>query len=291
LQGRSDVETEKLLLCAFLGQHPVEAASLLERLPSSEAAEVLEDIDPEAAATALRRMAAPAAVACLVSLKRERAGAIVAGVPVEIASNLLRRMEPECRQAIVETLPSRTADALGVLLLHPENTAGALMDPLIQVLPEDITVGEALSLIQRFPRELYFYVYIVDRSHLLAGVLDIRELMLAAREETLSAIMRPVVAKLSPWADLKSIMAHPGWRDFDALPVVDESGLFLGAIRNRRIRDLERDLASAHEARGGIALLLNLGELYWSGLGQVVLDVAAAVTAGREQKKADAGGS
>jgi len=282
------VEAGRLLLLEFLDRRPIESAPLLESLRAEEAAGILAEIEPGIAAGVLRRMAPAAALASLKAMTRQKAAAIVAVLPFDIAANLIRRMALESRQAILDNLPARVAEAIGRLLVYPEDSVGALMDPRIQVLPKDITVGEALHIIQRSPENLYFYIYVVDRDQRLIGVLDIRELMLAAREDPLGAIMHAAVATLPPRARLKSILAHPGWHDFDALPVVDDSGRFLGALRNRRVRDLERRLAARGETGSGIDMLLSLGEMYWTGLSDLLFGVASAAASSARKNSADA---
>lgn len=273
------METERLLISEFLKLHPGDAARVIEGLPVHEAATLFEDLPPRSAAAVLRQMAPFTAVECLTLMARDRAGPLLGELPIEIAASLLRRMDATVQRSLISALPRRMAEAAQLLLRHSEDTAGAMMDPLVHVVPADITVEEAVSLVRRFAQNVYYYVYVVDRAHRLAGVLDIRELLLARPTDPVSAVMRVGVAKLPAGARLDSVVAHPGWREFDALPVVNEEGMFLGAIRNRTVRGLERERRRASAARGGAGAVFALSEAYWQGLRSLVDGVASVLAA------------
>jgi hypothetical protein len=69
--------------------------------------------------------------------------------------------------------------------------------------------------------------------------------MLAAPDATVSSIMVKNLEKLSSAASRLAIVTHPGWQRVHALPVVDARGTFLGAIRYKTARRLERELGRA----------------------------------------------
>ena len=118
--------------------------------------------------------------------------------------------------------------------------------------------------------------YVVDREQQLAGVVNLRELMLADGKQPLTEVMRRNVARIPISADHAEILAHPAWRDVHALPVVDERDVFLGAIRYGTLRVLESEYASSRQSRSPAALALSLGELYWLGVSQLMERLQAA---------------
>jgi len=66
-------------------------------------------------------------------------------------------------------------------------------------------------------------------------------------------------------ADLVSLTAHPGWLRHGTIPVVDDHGRYLGAVRGERVRQAAHESVS-RRARGGADAVGALGELYWLGL-------------------------
>jgi hypothetical protein len=63
-----------------------------------------------------------------------------------------------------------------------------------------------------------------------------------------------------------SIVSDPGWRTAHALPVVDDQGRYLGAIRYKTLRSLEDAIHHRKESEPAQAL----GELFSVGAGGVV---------------------
>lgn len=273
------MDTEKLLALNFAQEHPSDAALILERLAPEDAADYLDELPPRAAAEVVDRMASSAAADCIGRLSRQRFGQIISTLPLNSAAGLLRRLEPERQEHLLKQAPPEVAALLGRLLRYPENCAGALMDPRVLALPEDITASEALARVRRVPRRALYYLYVVNREQKLVGVLNLRELMLAAPRDNLTAAMRREVWRLTALAGRAAIVDHPAWREVHALPVVDDDGVFLGVLRYETLRRLEGETKSPSPAGGALSAVLSLGELYWVGLAGVLTDLTALGTA------------
>lgn len=111
-----------------------------------------------------------------------------------------------------------------------------------------------------------------------------RELFLAPRKEPLSGVMNRQVVALEDWVSVAGIAVHPGWADYDALPVVDTHGAFVGAIKYRVLRQrLTHTAGDRTRAAAFVTALFSLGELYWVGLSTVITALAAP---GRGSEKA-----
>jgi len=269
-------DKEKRFARAFLEAHPDQVTLLLERMPPNDVAGFLEQLPVAGAVEVLRRMALAMGADALERIATDRATAILALLPSDSAAGLLRRVEIDRRKAFLAALPDETVATLAVLLRYPEHTAGAYMDTRVLALPQEMTVGEARNRLRRAARQALFYLYVVDREQQLAGVVNLRELMLADGKQPLTEVMRRNVARLPLSADHAEILAHPAWRDVHALPVVDERDVFLGAIRYGTLRVLESEYASARQSRSPAALALSLGELYWLGVSQLLDRLQAA---------------
>ena len=269
------METDWLLSQAFLESHPRDGALILERLPAEEAAAFLEKTPPQLAARVFQQMPALSAAGCLARLAPAPAAAVLNALPLNAAAGLLRCLNVDVRDRTLVHAPAEFAISLQRLLQYPEGTAGALMEPRALALPGDIRVSEARTRVRRALRSFFHYVYVVDRGQRLIGVLNLRELMLASSKTLLSSAMRPHVLRLPAHADLTSILAHPGWREFHVLPVVDDSGTFIGVIRYETLRRLE-DTARP-PASQALSTMLSLGELCWIALSGMLAGVAATI--------------
>ena len=259
------MDVEQVLVSEFLSDYSEDAARFLEQLPAEQAVAILDHAPPEAAARSLHSMAPHVAARCLEDMQPEAAHSALAALPLGTATVLLRRIGDERRALLLASVSPKLRERLEPLLMYLESTAGAIMDPLLTAAPEDITVEQARRFLRASPAQMYYYLYVVDRAQVLVGVVGLRELFMADDDELLREIMNPKVASVSDRATLTAVVAHPGWRDFHALPVVSEGGVFVGMIRHQTLRRLAE---AAEQGPGGAAFgtLIALGELYWTGL-------------------------
>lgn len=259
------------LATAFLADHPDDAARLLERGDPSDAAAVLSAIPAASAAGVLDALAPAMAAAAASLIEGERLSPIIERLPLDAAAATLRRVEPERRQAVLEALTDDRRESIALLLSFPDDSAGALADPLVLALPEDITVTDAQKQLRDASQHLFYYVYIIARDRTLVGTLAMPELMTARPKETLAAAMQRNPVRLHAFMDLATAAAHPAWRDYDALPVVDGNGRLIGAIRHKTMRQM------SIESRAPMtSTIIGLSELYWAGLSGILASLAQA---------------
>ncbi|MGH7581111.1 MAG: CBS domain-containing protein, partial [Gemmatimonadales bacterium] len=192
---------------------------------------------------------------------------------------VMHRLEPGRRDAVLTRLPAAVEAPLRRLLAYGPYTAGALADPLVLALPEDLTVTEAQNRLRGRRGHLFYYLYVVGRDQRLAGVLDLAELMAARPKDTLAAAMRRDPIRLETDTAFANLAAHPAWQELDALPVVDSEGRLVGAIRHMAVRRLEAELGLRARSESVLATLVGLSELYWAGLAGMFPRVAAAALA------------
>lgn len=278
---------EARLAGAFLGSHPSRAAMALEQMPAVAAAAVLGEVPARTAATVLREMTPPRAAGCLSHLAANDAAAIIAETLADDAAPVVRALDADIRDALIAALPAAARNPLLSMLAFPAGTAGAVMDPSVFQVPENIIVADARTRLRSAARDLLYYVYVIDEEHRLAGVLDIAELMLARSRDPVSAAMHRDVESISAWMPVALVRAHPGWHRFHAMPVVDEDGHLLGAIRYQTLRRLEREAAD-RSPDPSLLTARALGELFQLGATGVVAGVAAAAAVADRREETQA---
>jgi magnesium transporter len=271
------VDTARRLAKNFAQEHPSDAALVLEQLSPEAATAYIEELPPRLGAAVVQRMDSSTGAECIHRLSPERFGQLMTALPLDSAAALLRRVDPERRDLLLPHASADVAALLARLLRYPENCAGALMDPRVLALPEDISVSEALARVRRVPRHALYYLYVIDREQKLVGVLNLRELMLALPRDQLSAIMQREISSLTALSDRAAIIDHPGWRKVHALPVTDDQGKFLGVLRYETLRQLEGESKAPTPAGDALSAVLTLGELCWVGLAGLLTDLTNSV--------------
>jgi magnesium transporter len=268
------MDVESRLAGDLLDAHPIDAAQALEKLPAREVAALLAQLEEKSCDGMLQCMLPAKAAAVLSELDRGKAAAVLDRLPVETAALCLRRIDPPARGELLTALPERRARDLRATLKYPEGTAASLMDPEVLALPDDLTVREAVVQVREAARHARYNLYVVDRDHKLVGVMNLRELLTAPRGAKLAALMRTEVHKLPAQAQRRVVVAHPGWREVHSLPVVDERGLYLGAVRYRTLRLLEDEMRGAAAEEGATARAL--GGLLRAGASAMLEAMAAS---------------
>jgi magnesium transporter len=260
--------TDHAIARALAEGHPADAARVLERFGAAQSAAVLAGWAPQPAAVVLEQMMADLAAACLAHLSEDAARETLDPLDLDSVTAILRRADPGTRTALLAGMEEDRRRPLERLLAHAEGTAGALMDALVADLPDDIAAQAALERVRGTPRAPS-YVYVVDRRGRLLGVLSLHELLQAAPSARLASLMRSPVMRLHADDDRDAIVAHPGWNEFHALPVVDAEGRLLGVVRYETLRRLDAEARSRRGERA-VSVAVSLGELYWMGLSGLV---------------------
>ena len=274
--AESGMKLYKKLSKGLLEAHPEDAARVLEGLPEEDTLAVLAATPAPVAAETLRRMAIHRAASLLAKLERPRAAAIVETLTPDVATNVLRRMDVEARDALVGDLNDVARRALTTLLQFPEGTAGSMMDPTVLALPADLTAEQSQAHLRASPEQMRYNLYVLDREHVLVGVLNLRELFLARRKDLLGAIANRNVLSIQARADRHAVLTHPAWSDAHSIPVVDAKGVYLGAIRYRTLRRLEEELREGR-ADGAASTAGALGDLFSTGIASVFGAMATSI--------------
>lgn len=271
------MDSDWQLARTFLQDHPYEASLALEKFAPAQSAELLAEVPAPVAVAVLEQLSSSTAAACLLAYPTERAANLLETLSIDAAARLLRCLGADERNRLLTAVADRRSAPLWHLLNYPLGTAGSLMDPQVLALPESLAVGDALERLQRTPHHSLYYLYLLDAEHKLTGVMNLRELMLAAPEDPLITVMHGPVQKLSAAAPFATILLHPAWREYHALPVTDDSERFLGAIRYKTLKRLEQESRRKQPANESMTALLSLGELCWIGFAGMLAGLAATV--------------
>lgn len=247
----------------FIRTHAAEASRVLENCLLDDLVAFFAETPPDLAAFLFDTMELSTAVACLERMPAAEACSALGGLPADRAAHLVRRMKQERQAAILDALPADFTTHLNRLLHFREETAGALMESQVFTVPPEISAGEALDRVQTSPALVLDYLYAVDRNQTLAGVISLRELLGADEGSSVASIMRREVMFLRTEDSTASVLVHPSWMDYHTLPVLDEQGLFAGALRHKTLCHLAGSTDRLlRPGQAGTAL----GELYRIGL-------------------------
>ncbi len=169
------------------------SSNLLNNLAESHletAVQIVSKMDPQDASTALAELSPLLAAGILQELSIDVALAVLEAGGGERSAQLMELAEPELMRfaRLLETqdrerfrswLPESAKERFDRALAYDEDTAGGMMETRALTLRAGLTVQQAINAVRRSSHQLY-YLYVLDKTSRLIGVLTLRDLLLSA---------------------------------------------------------------------------------------------------------------
>ena len=213
-------------------------ADALEELDGKEQEALFSALDSEKAAETLLEAEPRAQRQLIADLRKERARLILSEMSVPQLAKLFSVLPHDDATELMDVLSADDAARIRAILSEREATAGALMSPEFVAVPSDTRVGPLLAQIRgsRSEPEAISYVYVINgEGRTLAGVVDLRELVLAPDDTAVSSIMTSPVVSVEEsdlQDDIAAVFAKYHYR---MIPIVDAQDHILGVIRSNEI--------------------------------------------------------
>lgn len=146
--------------------------------------------------------------------------------------DLVRRLRPRVAEALLRLVDEADRKDIATLASQAPETAGSLMTTDYAWVPGDITVAEAFERLrlQAPDSETIYYVFVLDDTRRLLGVMTLRQMVLAPRHALVRSVMEdnPVSVKASE--DQEQVAQTMARLDLIAIPVVDAEQRLLGIV-------------------------------------------------------------
>ncbi|AKT36005.1 magnesium transporter [Chondromyces crocatus] len=239
----------------LLQEDPSQLAALLEEIHEEDLADLLTLLDDAEAVQVLKSLKAEDAAPVFERLDEETQEALVEEMGVEQIAPIVSEMAADDRTDLIEALPEPVGDTLletlekvdpeaaaevEELARWPEDSAGGLMTTDYISVRLDLQVADVIERIRAVGEdaETVYYVYVVDSSHRLLGVVSLRDLLLASPAEQLSEVLTENVFSVGPETDQEEVARAMAKYDFLAMPVLSEERRLLGVITVDDVMDV-----------------------------------------------------
>lgn len=220
------------LLHSFVELHPEDAARAFESLDTGEAVRLIGTLPEDVAGRLAERLAPSVAAPVIERLEPDHALRLLSELAPRPASAIVHHLHDDMREQMLQKLPPETARQLRELHAYPAETAGAMMEPRVVSFPIDLTVEQAISAIRKARRDALHYLYVTKRDGSLAGVINMRDLLLAEPQTKIEPLVRREVLSIPETMPSEEVVALMRGRRFLALPVVDIDGRLLGVVKH-----------------------------------------------------------
>jgi Mg/Co/Ni transporter MgtE len=239
------MDSARELSIGFLRSHPEGAAPVLEAIAPQDAAAFLKDVPDDVAGQAFESMQPLVAAAILPVLTRKKAAAALLTMDIHERSRIMRLLDDDLMKSIMDQMPKGAARDVARFLQYPEGSVGAWMSSDVAVFEKTATVGECLVQLRALPYKIRNLVFVVDAEKKLCGAVDLAKLLAAADDASIENLANAGLRRISPYAQLTSVVALAAWDTALSLPVVDSKKRLLGALHFDRLRE---GLASQQQA-------------------------------------------
>ena len=212
--------------------HPTELAEILGDLSAQDAARVVGSLDDETAADALEHLEPDVQRSIIDDLGTERAADIIEEMDSDDAADLLGELPEDRQNELLAEMDAQTADDLRELVAYADDTAGGLMTTDYFWIYPHRTVTATIAKIREIAPETEFiyYLYVLDQSEKLLGVLSLRTLLLAEPNATIHSIMDEEVVSVRPDVSAEDVASTIARYDLLACPVTDDRGTMFGIV-------------------------------------------------------------
>lgn len=232
-------------------QHPADLAEWLEELTDDQRVMVINHLDAETAALVMGELDTDTQAGIVGELGRERAGDIIEEMDPDDAADLLAELTPEEQGQLLGELQAEDAADVRELLEHEPDTAGGIMTTDYITVQEHMTAEAAIDHLRRVgpEAETLYYVYVVDAAEHLAGVISLRDLIVAAPETPIRDIMRTKVVSVRADQDQEEVARAVSKYDLLAIPVVDAENRLVGMVTVDDVLDVIEEEATEDALR------------------------------------------
>jgi len=231
----AELAAMSLLNERFALDYPQEAARVLDGFSADAMVAALQARSSAAQLRLWQALAADRAADVLEALPDERARQLLAESDPQVGIAALAHVKPARRQALLGALPEAAAADLHALLQYPQGTAGRLMDPRVGSLSAASTVAEAIERLRGIRQRGLRELFAVDDQMQLVGQIEIEDLVLAGRERLIREIARKIPTAIRDTDSLADVVEALQQYPQSVLPVVNESGRFVGVIRHAQL--------------------------------------------------------
>ncbi|MFH1240996.1 MAG: magnesium transporter [Pseudomonadota bacterium] len=219
---------------------PADAADLIEHLDPQERIFVFKLLEPAGAGEVLLEIEPPVQDRILKDLDNQAISEILEELDSDDAAELVRDLPAERAKEIIEAVRDEVSGELEKLLPYHEDTAGGIMALEYVAVKANATVQDAIETIREKREEVesLYYLWVVDDSGVLVGVISLKDLVLERPDRKVSQIMNPEVISVDVNTDQEEVVQLVKRYDLVNIPVVDRAHRLVGRITHDDIIDV-----------------------------------------------------
>lgn len=282
----------------FSSSEAVEAVHAISHLSEADQSRLLTSLSWEEAAHLVDELPDAHAAQMIERLSVDEAAAIVSEMPSNEQADVIARLPELEATAILDAMPLAYSRSARRLMSYPPDSAGGLMITEYLSYAQHLTVGDVLDDLRvhahRYQRYDVQYAYVVSDAGELVGVLRLRDLLLSAPDQSLSATMLRQPLAVRDTANLEKLERFFQRHALFGVPAIDADGRLVGVVRGSDVEQAAAERSSrsflkfmgivgGEEFRSMPLRVRSLRRLSWLSVNVVLNIIAASVIAFNEE--------
>ena len=263
------MNSDSILIRQFMQENSKAAARALEDLEPEKTAGFFNDTPVEWLLDVLPHMNPQWMSEVFDRMNQETLVQLFESMEISHLVLSIKMMNKDLAEVILNRLSEEKSVSVSRLIRYLDHSIGAHMNPEVFTLSVNLTVKEAMSAIKKHKNRVQPQLFVITTDRKLAGVMSLSDLITGDPGMEIKSMMNTKITSLSPETPIQSVLSHQEWQDFYALPVVDNTSLFLGAISLETIRSIVVRSGNKGEDIGQLTISA-LGELYRLGLAGLI---------------------
>ncbi len=274
---KENIEELRLLIES---DNKTEVAKIVDSLHPADIAEVMEDLTVEEAKFIYLLLEGEKASDVLIEIPDNDRRRFLKVLPPEfIASKFIEHMDSDDAADVVaelddelkkevlnEIIDTEQAGDIVDLLEYEEDSAGGIMAKELVRVNENWTVATCLKEIGIQAEEVdeIYYIYVIDDSEKLKGVLSLKTLILTSTNTKISNLYNADVKMVNIYDRQEEVAEIMDKYDLVAIPVVDDIGRLKGRITFDDVIDIVREEAEKdYQMVSGLTGDVEPGDKVW----------------------------
>jgi magnesium transporter len=214
--------------------------------------ELCENLEPKENAQIIIALGRPLGIEFFQYFRVKQQREIFKYFSKEWMADVLEEMAPDERADFIKALSRRRVEEIlplvaqaerndiKKLIQFKEGTAGSVLTTEYAVLPQEITVKEALSKLklQAFNRETIYYIYVIDDQRKLIGFVSLKDIIVAESASLIRDIMHTNIVCVNVNDDKELVAKQIADYDLLAIPVVDDDKKLIGIVTHDDVVDV-----------------------------------------------------
>ncbi|UOE95553.1 magnesium transporter [Alkalihalobacillus sp. LMS39] len=243
----------------FLELHPTDQADIFDEFSKDQRKRVYEFLSPPEFAEVFQGLDVDLQKTTLLELDDTYASKMFNDMYADDVADFLHEIQSGKADSILKAMDKEEAEDVKELLAYPPETAGAIMTKeFISITATSSAAHVIEQLRKEGPNaETIYYLYVVDDSNQLVGVVSLRDLITAPQHESIEQIMSNRVLSVTVTDDQEDVAKFIKKYDFLAAPVVTADGTLVGIVTVDDVIDVleeetEEDFGEITAARGSL---------------------------------------